>query len=390
MHVDPLLPTLVAVLLTLLAIALVLRVLRQPHVVAYLVAGVALGPQGAGLVEDTEVIQHMGSIGLVLLMFFVGMEVSPRQLIQSWRVAVIGTAIQVVISVASVLGIGALLSWPLPRSIVLGMVISLSSTAVVLKLLKDRGELDTDVGRDVLGVLLVQDLAIIPMLGVIGIMGEPVGETGVWAFQLVGGIGLVLLCVGVARSPVKLPFTGWIRRDHELQVFASGAVATSLALVSGLMGLSTAMGAFVAGMVVAAARETEWVHRSLEPFRVAFVAVFFLSVGMLLDLDFLVEHLGNALFLVAAVLVTNNVINAVVLRVLGSTWKESIYAGALLSQIGEFSFVLASVAFQVRLIEQFGYSMTIAVIALSLALSPAWIALVRGMLGRARPLQATS
>ncbi|MFN3242492.1 MAG: cation:proton antiporter [Planctomycetota bacterium] len=382
MHLDPLLPKLVAVLLAMLAIALVMRVLRQPHVVAYLIAGVVLGPGVLGVIEDADTIHHLGSVGLVLLMFFVGMEVSPKQLAQGWRVAVIGTGVQIAASVGCAMGLGAMLGWPLPRSVVLGMVISLSSTAVVLKLLKEWRELDSDVGRDALGILLVQDLAVIPMLAMIGFLGDAHEGEGMWLQQAIGGVVLVGIAVLSVRRPARLPLVSWLRDDHELQVFAAGAVATGLALLSGLVGLSTALGAFVAGMLVASARETEWVHRSLEPFRVAFVAMFFLSVGMLLDLQFLIDHWWQALLLVAAVLLTNNLINGITLRMLGDPWRESLYTGALLSQIGEFSFVLASVAYQARIIESYGYLMTIAVIALSLALSPAWIAVMRKLTGQ--------
>ena len=219
---------------------------------------------------------------------------------------------------------------------------------------------------------------------VLACLSKCLARFATWILQLLGGVGLVLLCVFAARKPAKLPFADWIRGDHELQVFAAGAVATGLALISGLLGLSTALGAFVAGVLIASARETEWVHRSLEPFRGAFVAVFFLSVGMLLDLPFLGAHWWKVLLLVGAVLLTNNVINAFILRMLGDPWRDSFYAGALLAQVGEFSFVLASVAYQVGLIERYGYLMTIAVIALSLALSPAWIGLMRRATGAVR------
>jgi CPA2 family monovalent cation:H+ antiporter-2 len=133
----------------------------------------------------------------------------------------------------------------------------------------------------------------------------------------------------------------------------------------------------VAGIVAGAARETEWVHEVLYPFQVLFLAVFFVSVGMMLDLPFIWDRLPLIATLLAAVLLTNTAINAVIFRVLGCTWQSSLYGGALLSQIGEFSFVLAAVGVQVGLIERFSYQVTVAVIALSLLVSPAWVGAAR-------------
>ena len=147
--------------------------------------------------------------------------------------------------------------------------------------------------------------------------------------------------------------------------------------MTGLLGLSTAVGSFVAGVVVATARETEWVQRSLEPFRVVLVALFFVSVGMLIDPQFLVTHWSMILSLVAAVFLTNWLVNAAILRTLGRSWRHSLYVGVLLSQIGEFSFILAAVGRQAQIITEFAYQATIGVIVLTLLASPLLIAAAR-------------
>jgi CPA2 family monovalent cation:H+ antiporter-2 len=146
--------------------------------------------------------------------------------------------------------------------------------------------------------------------------------------------------------------------------------------------LPTIVGAFEAGMSVGAARETKWVHTSLELFRVIFIALFFVSVGMLVDLNFVKEHWCQISALVLAVIITNTFINAVIIRLLGDSWPDSLYSGALLSQIGEFSFVLAAVGMQSNLVSNYGYQLSITVIALSLMISPAWIATSRKLLYR--------
>ena len=382
MHLDPLMPTVVAALLGVLLIAVLLRLVKQPHVVAYLLAGVLMGPHGIGLIGDAATIERLGALGVVLLLFFIGMEVSPRELIRGWRVSVGGTLFQIVVSVLCVWTIGAWRDWPLARVVLFGFVISLSSTAVVLKLLQENDELETPVGRNVLGILLAQDVAIIPMLIIIGTFGGADAASGNLMLQ---GTGALLICGLLAWATfgehVQLPFATVLRQDHEIQVFAALGICFGLSLLTGLFGLSTALGAFVAGILVGAARETQWIHQSLAPFRVLFVALFFVSVGMLVDLTFLWDHLLISSVLVLLVMATNTFINAAILKLLGNSWEESTYAGALLAQIGEFSFVLALVGHQSEIVGPFAYQLAITIISLSLFLSPLWIRLAQRYTG---------
>lgn len=372
----------VAVLASILLIGLILRKFRQPHVVGYLVAGILIGPSGLGLVTDEQVLSRFGAIGVVMLLFFVGMEVSPRRLAANWRVAIIGTLCQILISVGVVWLLGFWLGWPLAKSILIGFVVSLSSTAVVLKILQDWNELDSEVGQDVLSILLVQDLAVIPMLVIIGILGGDHLDLRSVVLQIFGGIGfLVLLAWLTVRDSVRLPLLTWLKNDHEMQIYAALIICFGMSLMTGILGLSTALGAFAAGIVVATAKETQWVHRSLEPFRVVFVTLFFFSIGMLVDVSYLASHWLQIGALVLAVFLTNTLINAIILKWLGDSWRDTLYAGALLSQIGEFSFVLAAVGLQASIINQVGYQTVIQVIAVSLILSPAWIMTIKFLLG---------
>lgn len=383
MHLDPLLPSIVGAVFAILLIGLILRRLRQPHVVAYLLAGLMLGPYVGGIITDTHLIERMGAMGVVLLLFFVGMEVSPRKLVSTWRIAVLGTTAQILLSIGCVWLLGTWLDWTLSRIVLLGFVISLSSTAVVLKLLQDRRELDSKTGQNVLGVLLFQDLAVIPMLIVIGVMSGDTVSYPTLLLQVIGGLCVIGLIVYLlVRETLNLPLGRWLGNDHEMQVFAALIICFGLSLLTGLMGLSTALGAFVAGMLVGAARETQWVHHSLEPFRVIFIALFFVSIGMMVDPNFILQHWMQIGLLLAAVVITNTIINAIIIRLLGDTWTDSFYSGALLSQIGEFSFVLAAVGLKSGLITDVGYQYTVAVIIISLMLSPAWIALAHRILYR--------
>ncbi len=383
MHLDPALPRLVAVILVVLVLGGLLRLLRQPYVIGYLLAGVALGPHGLAWLSDVASTERLGAVGVVILLFFVGMEVHLVKLVERWRVALVGTALQIAGSVAFVAALGLFVSWPFPRILLLGFVISLSSTAVVLKLLGDGGELETPVGQDVVSILLAQDLAIVPMLIALQLAGGQQIEAKALALQVVGGVAF-LAALGwlFTREELQLPLVGRVRDDPELQVFTALILCFGLALVTGLLGLSTALGAFLAGVIVSTAKETHWVSERLESFRVVFVALFFFSIGMLIDLGFVREHARVIALLVGGVLVTNTLLNGVILRTLGGEWRTSLYAGALLSQIGEFSFVLAAVGLQTGVVSSFAYQATVATIALSLVVSPPWIALFKRTLGQ--------
>lgn len=382
MHIDPALPVIVGVILAILVIGFAMRALRQPQIIGYLVAGLLIGPYGLGLLQDPDLIGRIGGIGLIVLLFFVGMEASPHSLLSRWRLAIFGVVLQVGITVAAVWLIGLIFDWSWSKVLILGFVISLSSTAVVLKLLKDWNELDTQTGQNVLVVLLAQDMALVPMIIAINILGGGHVTTGALIAQLIGAVLLIGIAAWVfTREHIELPFAKKLRSDHELQVFSALLLCLSLALISGELGLSTALGAFVAGLVVSSARETDWVHESLEPFRVVFVAAFFVSVGMLIDVDYVRNNLLHVTLLVALIVVINTALNTAILRILGSSWRRASYAGALLSQIGEFSFILAALAHTGQILPDDDYRLIVAVIAISLMLSPAWIGLCKTLLG---------
>ena len=172
MHMDPAMPVVVGIVFTILILGLALRGLRQPAAVAYLIAGVVIGPQGLGLVSDANVITRLGEVGVVLLLFFVGMEISLPRLLERWQAPLFGMLLKAIVGIGCAWLLGSRLDWPTARIIMLGFVLSLNSTAVVLKMLRDWGETDTQVGRDVTGVLLIQDLALIPMLIILDSLGR--------------------------------------------------------------------------------------------------------------------------------------------------------------------------------------------------------------------------
>lgn len=373
-------PVLFAIAFVTLITGMILKRFKQPHVIAYLLVGVILGPSGFAIITDKDWVGQLGSIGVVLLLFFVGMEISPKRLAANWKLPVIGTLLQITISVILVAIMGHFLDWPFPRIVLLGFVISLSSTAVVIKLLQDWKELDTRIGQDVLGILLIQDLAIVPMIISIGLLGgEEISPTTL-LMQIVGGAAIIALAIWVSiKDRIILSWLKKVADDKEMQVFAALGICFGLAFLTGLLHLSTALGAFVAGIVVSSAKETEWVYKSLDSLRVIFIALFFLSIGMLIDLSFVQKNLTEVGLLVIAVMVSNTLINATIIYMFAKKWQPSFYAGAMLSQVGEFSFVLAAIGLNTGIINDYGYQTTIAVIALSLFLSPIFIMFTKRM-----------
>lgn len=383
--IDPVLSRFVMLSLIIILAGFVLRLLRQPSLITYILVGLIIGPYGFALIEDENLISNLGSMGLVLLLFFIGMEIKLPELIASWKVSVIGTTIQVLISIAVVWLIGRYFNWDISRVIMLGFVISLSSTAVIVKMLEEKKELNTRAGQYVLGILLAQDVLVVPMIIILGYLGGHHPGKLELIRQIIGGIlitGIILFILW--KKEIVLPFKALISKDHEMQVFVALFLCFGFSLITAWLGLSAALGAFVAGIVVSAARSTKWVSESLHAFKIIFVALFFVSIGMLINLQFINNNLLTITSLVIIIFVLNNTINVLALRIFCKDWRVSLYAGSLLSQVGEFSFIICSVGYYSKIIDDYTYQVTISIIALSLFLSPFWIALVRRLIKIAR------
>ncbi|NNF35845.1 MAG: cation:proton antiporter [Saprospiraceae bacterium] len=360
--------------LIIIGIGSILRYFKQPLIIAYILAGVLLGRHGFQIITDEKVITSMGEIGLILLMFFIGMDLDLPRLIKSWKAATIGTIIQIIASIFMVALIGLVFSWGWNRIILLGFVISLSSSAVVIKLLQDNKENHTTIGQSVISILLVQDILIVPMLIITQYLGGSVPSINDILLQLLGGFLLIAGIIWVLKHPqFTIPFEKQFEEDHEMQVFFALIICFGMAVATAFFGLSAALGAFVAGMIVHAAKSTEWFHDSLHAFRIIFVAIFFVSIGMLIDIGFIMDNWEIISLLLISVYLGNHFINSIVLHAFGRNWKYSLYGGALLAQIGELSFILVSGGYFSGIISEFDYQLTIIVISLTLLFSPLWI-----------------
>lgn len=392
LDLDPQLPGFALGIVVLAAVALAARLLRVPQIVGYLLAGALLGSHGLGIVTADAELRRLGDIGVILLLFHAGLEMSPRQFVARWRIAVGGVLLQILITTALAIALGLALHWPLTRSVLIGFMLSLSSTVVVLKLLEGWGEAGSALGADLVSLLIVQDLAVVPMMIALGLVDGEIdaGDAARVALQLVGAALVAALALAVMqRRALRLPFRRVIEGERDVQILLALLLCFGLALASALLRLSVAFGAFLAGLLVRAIPETGWLADSLLGLRTAFIALFFVSIGLLIDAAFILRHALEVGTLVLLVLLASTAVNAVVLRTLGRSWRESVYGGALMSQIGEFSFLLVSVGLSAGLITRADYQVAASVIAASLALSPLWIAAVRGLL-RSPPPPATA
>ncbi|WP_027395097.1 cation:proton antiporter [Aquimarina latercula] len=379
---DPIIILVAVIAILVIGISIVLKKLNQTYIIGYILAGVILGEHGLNAVQDTESIHLLGELGVILLLFFIGMEINIVDFLKRWKLAVIGTLSQIGLSVALVLLIGYYFNWSLARSVVIGFVIALSSSAVVIKLLQDKNLIETKVGKNVLSILLAQDIALVPLLIIISQLGGKSESLENIILMSVGAILIVVTLIYIyIKGTITLPFSKRIERDHELQVFMAIFLCFGGALVTLVFGLSAALGAFVGGIIINAAKEADWIHDTLHSFRVLFVSFFFISVGLQIDLTFIYNNLWSILITILVVYITNHLLNSLILKVFSCTWKEALLGGALLAQIGELSFLLSSTAFSLGIIEDFGYNFTISLISLTLVISPFWIAITEKIIG---------
>lgn len=370
------------------------RLLRLPLILGYLVSGIVIGPYGLDLLsqvstdrtpeEIVEQVETMATIGVVLLMFTLGAEFSLKTLKQIGRVAVFGGVAQILATVALGVAVGLLLDRSLQEAVLLGFFISLSSTIIVLKTLMERGELGSPHGRVMIGILLVQDLSVVPMM----VITSSLEETNT---ALLGTLGLAILKASLFLAVIfalglwVLPrFMGRVAagRSRELFLLAIVCLAFAAAFGAHYVGLSIALGAFLAGLLIS---ESEYAHQAMadiRPLRDIFAILFFVSLGMLADPEFIVENAGEISIIVVAIVFGKFVITSLVPFSFGYSAKTTLFVGSGLFQIGEFSFVLAALALDKGIIKEDLYSLTLTAAVITILLTPFSIGLASGLYHR--------
>ena len=364
---------------------LIAQRLRQPLLLGYILAGVMVGPFTAGpTVSDVHDIELLAEIGVALLLFALGLEFSLKELEPVKHVALIGTPLQIILTMAFGYGIGQLFGWDWLTSLWFGGLIALSSTMVILKTLMGQGRLGTLSSRVMIGILIVQDLAVVPLMIILPQLSSPTFSFSVLGLAaLKAAVFLILMFfVGPKLLPRLMAYVaGW--NSRELFLLSVTAVGLGIGYVTYLFGLSFAFGAFVAGMVLS---ESDFGHQALSdiiPLRDMFGLLFFVSVGMLLDPNFLLTNWQAVLMIIVLVSVGKGLILGVLSRIFGYGNIVPIAVGLSMFQIGEFSFVLARVGISTNSIDNNLYSLILTTAIITMVLTP----LISGLSGRLYALQ---
>ena len=373
-----LLVDIVAVLMVGVLLAMIVRRLGQSPVIGYLLAGVALGPSALGLVTHVEAFPIIGEVGVALLLFTVGLEVSWTSLRHSSALPLRGATLQVVVTMAAALACTLIAGAGVTTAVVVGMIVALSSTAVVLRVLAERAETDSFHGRVALAILLVQDVVAVAFLLLVPIMGgDATGTDFITAFG-VAALKLALVVtsmVALDRLIVRRLFRhASSASERELLVVLSLAVALGAAGATDVLGLSPMVGAFIAGLLIGDAAYGDQVHAEIGPLRTALIALFFAFVGMTVDLSWLVQHLPTVALALLAIATLKIATTAGTLRALGNDWRHSLVAAVVVCQLGEFSLVVAAAASQNGLIDHDLQQLVVSTTFLSIMLTPPAIA----------------
>jgi CPA2 family monovalent cation:H+ antiporter-2 len=331
------------ILIVALLLGIIAERLRQNALLGYLLSGVLLGPSVLGLVRQVEEVRQLAEVGVALLLFTIGLEFSLRRLRELGAVASLGGAAQILATGVVFALLALAFGRPLPEAVIIGAALSVSSTAVVLRVLVDRSELDSLHGRNALGILLTQDLAIVPLVLVISAVSE--GADAVTALQnlavRIGFVFLLVIIIYFASERLVPPLLSLAsgRNNRELPVILAVATCLGATWASHAMGLSPTLGAFVAGVLLAESPFAEQIRADVGPLRAVFVTMFFASAGMLADLP---RGRGLLLVLVAAVviLLVKSLLVGAVIRAFRQPRQVAFATGLALAQIGEFSFVL--------------------------------------------------
>jgi monovalent cation:H+ antiporter-2, CPA2 family len=371
-HSFPLLQDLLILLLASVPIAFIFHRLRVPVIVGFMITGVLIGPYGLGLISNAEGIELMAEIGVALLLFTIGLEFSLRRLLEMRRLVLLGGSLQVVLSLLLVTAIAYGLGRPITQSIFFGFLFALSSTAIVLKTYIDRAEVDAPHGRAATGILLFQDLSIVPMMLMIPILsGRNAGSTSQIAITFVMALIAIAVIILATRKAIPYLLHHIVRlRSPEVFIISVVLICLGTSFLTAQFGLSLALGAFIAGMVLSESEYNHQIIADILPFRDVFNSLFFISIGMLLSLGALASNIVVVILLVAGLIFAKALITLLVVRLLGYSLRVSTMTAIGLAQIGEFSFILAKTGVPEGLLPDLDYQRFLAASILSMIATP--------------------
>ena len=345
---------------------------QVPTVVGFLLTGLLAGPHGLGLVKAIEAIELLAEVGVVLLLFVIGLEFSLKSLWKIRKLVLVSGFSQVLLTFLAALIIVRALGRSLPEAVFIGFLVSLSSTAIVMKILQEKAEVESPHGNTTLGILIFQDIIVVPMMLFIPLLTGTAGNYGEkFLIFLAEGVGIILLVIIGSRWVVP-----WIlyqvTKTRIPELFLLSVVVICLLVAWGTynVGLSLALGAFLAGLIISESEYSHQVIGNFIPFRDVFTSFFFVSVGMLLDLNFLIQQPVSIALITVGVLGLKTLIAAFAVALTGLPLRTVIIVGMALCQVGEFSFILAKTGIEYDLLAEGMYQMFLAVSVLTMAATP--------------------
>lgn len=379
---------LVLILLAVAVMVVVLcRLLKLPVTLGYLIVGIAIGPHALGWIPDTQQASHLAEFGVVFLMFSIGLEFSLAKL-RSMKATVFGLGgAQLILTLAGVAAGALMLGMDWRAGVALGGVLAMSSTAIVSKILVERAELNAPHGQLIMGVLLFQDLAVVLMLIIIPALASPANDLGLLLATALLKAALVLGALLLFGQKLMRPWFHVVARQKSPELFMLNVLLITLGLAyfTELAGLSLALGAFVAGILIAETEYRYQVEDDIKPFRDVLMGLFFVTIGMLLNLTELLAHLGWVLLLLLALLLFKAAVVALLARWYKGDWGVGIRSGLGLAQAGEFGFVLLTLSFDAKLLTHDITQVVLAAMLLSMLAAPFLIQYAEAIVRRLSP-----
>ncbi len=374
MHANLPLTQITVVVLCALVCGLLFTRFKQPAVLGYVLAGVVLGPNVFSDGEGLDMIRALAELGVFMLMFLIGVELNLRSFKDVWLQTIGVVALQFAGSLGAMFLASLVFKWPFALTFLFSCIVALSSTAVSIKMLESTGELRTNVGRLTVGILIAQDLAFVPMIITIQFLGG--GDVSIamliWKVVLAVGIIATLIWYLSRKERISLPVIHKTSQTTELVPLLALTFCFGLAAIAGFLGLSAAYGAFLAGLVLGNTADRHAVINVTRPIQSTLLMVFFLSVGLLVDLNYIWDNIFKVTWLLVLIALGKTVLNATILHFFKQPWSMSFLCSLMLAQIGEFSFVLADTAVEAGVLSVDENKLVISLTVLSLVFSPFW------------------
>lgn len=364
------------IILSISAVALYISSrLNLPSILAFLVAGLIVGPYGVEIISTISEVNTMAEIGILLLLFSIGIEFSLEKLIESRWFVLLGGSLQVLISVCFFSAMAYLLGLEFHTSIFVGMLLSMSSTAIVLQLFQEKGWTNTVFGKSAVSILIFQDIIIIPMMLFAPFLIESANhDTSAFKNILLGFI-LIIMVVLAARKIIPPVLRSIVHTgNQELFLIAVIVICFATAFITKQLGLKLALGAFLAGLIISESEYSFEALKNVMPFKKIFTAIFFISIGMFLNLGFFFENIWFVLLITIAVIIVKFLIVFGISMLLKIGLRNAIVTGLVLCQVGEFAFILSKVGVELNLLSDFTYQSFLSISILSMIISAVIIA----------------